>query len=182
MKRIHIIGSAGSGKTVLAAALASALEIPHVELDSLFWQENWQQTATEVFRDRVREALAADSWVTDGNYSKARDIVWARVQVVVWLDYPLPLIFWRLLRRSVARAVSGELLWGRNRETFRDLFFSRDSLLWYLLKTHRRRTRQYAGFATSEEFQHIKFVRLRSPRQTGAWFDGVTSPPARSTG
>lgn len=182
MKRIHIVGSAGSGKTVLAETLASALNIPHVELDSLFWGENWQKAEPEIFQKQVGDALSREAWVADGNYSLARPIVWQRVQVVVWLDYPLPLIFWRLFRRSLKRSFSGELLWGRNRETFRDLFFSRDSLLWYVLKTHRRRTRLYASLAASGKYEHIDFIRLRSPRQTKSWFERITSAPARSTG
>ncbi|HAY84497.1 MAG TPA: adenylate kinase, partial [Chloroflexi bacterium] len=76
MTRIHIIGSGGAGKTVLASRLASALQVPHIELDSLFWGENWQPTETEVFQQVVGEALAGEDWVTDGNYSKVRQIIW----------------------------------------------------------------------------------------------------------
>ncbi|WP_205904883.1 hypothetical protein [Deinococcus sp. S9] len=35
----------------------------------------------------------------DSNDSKARDIGWARVDPLIWLDDPAPVVFARLLRR-----------------------------------------------------------------------------------
>ena len=55
----------------------------------------------------------------------------------------------------------GELLWGTtNRETFRAAFLSRDSILWYLLKTHRRGQRRRAELVAGHPH-----VRLRSARE-----------------
>jgi adenylate kinase family enzyme len=169
MNRIHIIGSPGSGKTSLAQKVAQRLEIPHVELDDLHWEENWQQAELDVFRQRVRQALSGEVWVVDGNYSKVRDIVWERAQLVVWLDYPLRVSFWRLLRRSLSRWLTGELLWGRNRESFRALFFSSDSLILYQLKTHRAKRRRYEALMQDPASRSIQFLRLHSPRQTRHW-------------
>ena len=173
IKRIHIIGSAGTGKTRLAAEAAQRLNFPHIELDDLHWEENWQEAELEVFIDRVRRAVAENAWVADGNYSKVRDIVWARVQQVVWLDYPLCLAFWRLLRRSLRRMLTRELLWGRNRESFRGLFLSGDSLILYLIRTHRSRRKRYQALVEDPDYQSIEFVRLRSPRLARQWLDSL---------
>ena len=40
-RRIAVIGTTGTGKTVLAKRLARKYDLVHVELDSLFWQPNW---------------------------------------------------------------------------------------------------------------------------------------------
>jgi adenylate kinase family enzyme len=77
------------------------------------------------------------------------------------LDSPLPTTFWRLLRRTVRRSRTCEQLWGTtNTESFRRSFLSRDSILWYLLKTYpgsrRRRAQLVAGYP---------HVRLRWPRE-----------------
>jgi len=179
MRRIHIIGSAGTGKTSLAEKLAQCLGIPHVELDDLHWEENWQEAELEIFRGRVHQALSGDAWVVDGNYSKVRDIVWERVQLVVWLDYGLMVAFWRLLRRSLRRWLTGELLWGRNRESLGNLFFSRDSLLLYQLKTHRSRRESYQAKLQDPAYRSIRFLRQHSPRQTRQWLASLEDNQSR---
>ena len=39
--RIHVIGNSASGKSTLAARLASALDAPLVELDAINWRPGW---------------------------------------------------------------------------------------------------------------------------------------------
>ncbi len=74
--RIVIIGRTGSGKTTLARELAAVLGVPHVELDSLYFEPDFSTVSLEVLRERTREAIAGDRWVTDGNKSAVRDLVW----------------------------------------------------------------------------------------------------------
>ncbi|CAG0943910.1 partial gluconokinase, partial [Anaerolineae bacterium] len=95
MKRISVVGVTGSGKTTFARQLAQRLGYPHIEMDALHWEPNWVQAPWDVFRARVDLALHGDTWVIDGNYSRARDIVWERADAVIWLDYALPLVLWR---------------------------------------------------------------------------------------
>ena len=71
MNRISDIGTSGSGKTAFASKLAGILRIPHIELDTLYWEVDWEPTPRDVFRSRVLEAVGADRWVVDGNYSQS---------------------------------------------------------------------------------------------------------------
>ncbi|HEX2361691.1 MAG TPA: hypothetical protein VHI11_06435, partial [Jiangellaceae bacterium] len=87
MRRVSVVGNAGSGKTKLARELAARLRVPHVELDAIFHQPNWTRLPTDEFRQRVADAVAGDGWVVDGNYSSVRDLVWQRADAVVWLDF-----------------------------------------------------------------------------------------------
>jgi len=179
MPRIHVIGTGGVGKTVLASRLATALQVPHIELDSIFWQEDWQPAETEDFKQAVRQALAASDWVTDGNYSKVRQIIWRRAEVVVWLDFPFVIVFFRLLWRSLRRAFSRELLWGTNRETFMKLFFSRESLLFYVIRDFGKRRKLYEHLSQAPEYKEVQFVRLRTPRQAERWVqEFISSQPS----
>ena len=182
MKRIHIIGPGGSGKTTLAADLAAALSLPHIELDAVHWQKNCQEPPGDIFREKVARALSGDAWVTDGNYSKVRDLVWHRAELVVWLDFPLYITLPRLLKRTIQRIFTRELLWGTNRETFREAFFSKDSLFIYVIKAHQRHRTRNISLMDSPEYQSIQFVILRSPRQVRRWFKRFTSSPAPPDG
>lgn len=183
MERINIIGPAGAGKTSLAGELAAALGMPHIELDGLFWLDNWVPVDKETFRQKVEMALATPRWVVDGNYSsKVQDLVWERAQMVIWLDYPFLLVLSRLVRRTFRRALTGELLWGSNRESLLKAFFSRDSLILYFLRTYKKKRKQYARLSVSPEFSDIQFVRLRSPRQARQLLAELTSAPAQSDG
>jgi adenylate kinase family enzyme len=151
MQRIVVVGSTGSGKSTLAQQLSERLHIPHIELDSLNWEENWHPSPDNVFRKRVDLATGVNCWIVDGNYSKVRDLVWSRADTLIWLDYNFIVIFWRLLWRSIHRVFSRELLWGKNRETWRQVFFSRDSLFVWLVKTYSRRRKEYPELFSRRE-------------------------------
>lgn len=168
-RRIAVVGSTGSGKTTLAGLLADELNLKHIELDALHWEADWSAAPMARFRQRVTDALAADDWTIDGNYSKVRQIIWAQADTIVWLDYAFPLIMWRLFRRTMLRIVRRELLWGTNRESIRIHFFSRDSLFWWAIKTYRRRRREYSDLFGRPEYAHLIRIHLTSPRETNAW-------------
>jgi adenylate kinase family enzyme len=165
VRRIVVIGTTGSGKTTLAERLAAQTGLRVVELDALFWGRDWQPAPLELFRHRVERETRDDGWIVVGNYGQVRDIVWPNADTLIWLDLPLSLVMWRLVRRTVRRAATREELWGTgNRETFRNSFLSRQSLLLWALKTHRRNRRKYAveceGLAREK-----RVIRLQNKRQ-----------------
>jgi adenylate kinase family enzyme len=169
MERIAIVGTTGSGKTTLARQVAQRCLIPHVELDALQWEPNWTPAEPQVFRNRVTAALSSDRWVVDGNYSTVRDIVWTKADTVVFLDYPFWLVMRRLLRRTWRRSLHREELWNGNRETFRQSFFSRDSILVWLLRTYWKKRQQYPALFQQPEYAHLSIVQLRSPQLAEQW-------------
>jgi adenylate kinase family enzyme len=71
MRRVHVVGTTGSGKSTVGAALAARLGVAHVELDALHWLPGWKERPNEEFQALVEQALTADGWVFDGNYGAA---------------------------------------------------------------------------------------------------------------
>ena len=171
------MGTSASGKTTMAKRLARTLHIPHVGLDGLHWEPNWTEAPDEVFRERTLKALQGDGWSVDGNYSQVRDIVWSRADTIVWLDYPLQVILWRLTLRTFRRVFRREELWGGNRKSLRTAFFSKDSLYVWVLTTYKRRRREYPQLFAMPEHAHLCIVRLTSPRAADAWLERVKPPP-----
>ena len=141
--RVVVVGTSCSGKTTLARRIASACKLPHVELDALHWLPGWTERPLPEFRAAVAQATAGDQWVVDGNYSKARAIYWPRLTDVVWLNLAFPLVFWRALNRTYRRAITRQELFGGNYETFGRALFDRDSILWWVITSHRRRQREF---------------------------------------
>ncbi len=169
MQRIVVVGTTGSGKTTMAGRIAERLGIPHTELDALNWGPNWSMRPEEEFRVRVDEATQGDAWVVDGNYSRARAIVWPRADTIVWLDYPLPLVLWRLWWRTWSRWIRRETLWSNNRERMRVHLFTRESLFLWALQTYKRRRREYPDLLSKPEHAHLQLFHFHSPKQAGAW-------------
>jgi adenylate kinase family enzyme len=179
VRRIAVVGTSGSGKTMFAAALAERLDLPHIELDALFWEPGWVEPDLSTFRARVTEAIAPDAWVLDGNYSRVRDLYVARADTIVWLDLSLRVCLWRVARRAFTRARNREELWGSgNRETWRKLL-SRDSLIRWVLTTHGRRRRENETRFADPAFASVDVFRLRSSAEAEAWLTGLPESPNR---
>ena len=165
MRRVVVIGTTGSGKSTLAERLSEQTGLRVVELDALFWGSDWQGAPVELFRHRVERETRDEGWIVVGNYSQVRDLVWRPADTLVWLDLPLSLVMWRLLRRTVRRTMTKEDLWGTgNRESFVRSFFSRQSILLWALRTHRRNREKFTlecEFLAKEK----RVVRLKSPSE-----------------
>lgn len=174
MRRVVVFGTTGSGKSTVAERLAGRTGLRVVELDALYWGRDWQPAPVELFRHRVERETVGDGWIVVGNYGQVRDLVWQPADTLIWLDLPLPLVMWRLLRRTIRRIATNEELWDTgNRESLRGAFFSRDSILLWAFKTHRRNRQR---FALECEFlaQEKNVVRLRSAREVESF---LASPP-----
>ena len=178
-RRIHVVGTSCTGKTTLAADLAAAFNVPHVELDALHWGPDWTPIPQVELRDRVSAALSGEGWAVDGNYGSLRDIIWPRADTFLWLDYSLPLVLWRMLKRTARRIALQEELWNGNRESVRSFLFSRESLLLWALQTHGKHRREYPALLTKQENAHLAAVRFRSPRECRAWLAAAREPDAR---
>ena len=176
MRRVSVVGTSGAGKTTFAATVAARLGVPHVELDGLHWEAGWVEAAPDVFRERAESAVAGDAWVIDGNYRVVRPLVWGAADTVVYLDLPLPTLLLRIVTRTARRSRSRELLWGTNRESARRLL-TRDSLLLWLVTTHRRRRQEMAEDLRRPEYRHLSVHVFRSARAADAWLRSLTVAP-----
>jgi len=165
MNRVVVIGTSCVGKTIFARSLAEALCCPHVELDALYWQPNWIPRPPDEFQELVAKELSQGCWVTDGNYSVVRDLVWSRATTVIWLNYTFPVVLWRALTRTIRRGLTKEELFSGNRESLRMAFFSRDSIMWWVLTTFHRRRKRYRELFDMRTSPQLIYVEFRNPTE-----------------
>lgn len=164
MKKIIVIGTTGSGKSTLAKALSERLGLPRIELDSLFWEPNWQGSSDEEFFKKIESALAGKAgWIIDGNYTRANHLMWPQADTVIWIDLPFYLTFYQSFKRTLVRAIKKEELWPGtgNRESVSRMF-SRDSILVWLFKTYRQNVVKNTARMVDPTLAHLRFYRLRS--------------------
>lgn len=168
MKRVIVVGTSGSGKTTVAGQIAVTLGIHHIELDSIHWQPNWTELPDEEFIDKVKKEIDRESWVADGNYKPVRDLLWRNADTLVWLDLPFRVVFWRVLRRTIKRVWTRERLWNDNIERLSALFGNYAMPLW-VIKTYRRRKREYSELTAHPEYNHLQVHQLKTVKEVKKW-------------
>lgn len=171
--KVNVVGTSGSGKSTVARQLAQKLAMPYIEMDRLYWRPDWQGTPDDEFQARITEALAdaTSGWVLDGNYTRTKAIKWREVDWVVWVDYGFCRTLWQAVRRAIRRAWQQSELWPGtgNCESFRRSFLSRESIVWWTLKTYHRNRKKYQAEMLDANNSHIRFIHLRSPVETASF-------------
>ena len=164
--KILVIGTSGSGKTTLAEKLSKALGIKNIELDALFWKENWTQSSAEEFREKIVDSIKdMQGYVIHGNYNKVKDLTWGNVDTVIWLDYSRVIVMWRVLKRTIGRIITKEELWAGNKETFRKSFLEKDSILLWAWNTYKKRKEQYSLMVKENPYSIKEFIILKHPKE-----------------
>lgn len=68
-KKIHIIGSVGSGKTTLAKKLSEKLNIPFYELDNVMWKRKKSgdvRRTDEERKEYLNSIIHYETWIIEG--------------------------------------------------------------------------------------------------------------------
>lgn len=173
LSRVIVVGTSCSGKTTFAGQLARKLGTVHVELDALHWLPNWGEREPDAFLALIIEKVAGDAWVVDGNYQRARPLLWPQATAIIWLDYPFSRVLWRAVKRTVHRAATGKEVCNGNRETWRKALLSRDSILLWVVTTYHRRRRDYGALFAAEGYPNAAKIRLKTPATAAAFLSRI---------
>ncbi|HEX5587096.1 MAG TPA: AAA family ATPase [Acidimicrobiia bacterium] len=159
LRRVLVVGPPGVGKSWVSVQLASILGIPHVELDGFKLRPVRQLTTADEYEAAVRTALAADAWLLDGNWSDDTlgEDAWRAADLVVWLDYPRPVVMRQVAIRSARRLVTREDYYGWT-ESVRDWFSPTHPLRWSW--------RMVAGYADRYSSMAARFAPRNHVRLT----------------
>ena len=94
MKRILIIGNAGSGKTTFAKALAKKTQLPLIHLDRLFWCGEWEHLSRDEFDTILQKELEKPEWIIDGNFGRTIPHRLKYCDTVFYFDLPTITCLW----------------------------------------------------------------------------------------
>jgi adenylate kinase family enzyme len=167
-KRIIVYGVTGSGKTTLAKRLAEIAGLPYISVDDLTWEPGWIKVPFDDQRALFKSICEGEEWILDNAYGHWIEIPLERAELIVALDYPRWVSFYRLVARSIARLLDKRTVCNGNRESLR-LMFSRESiLLWHVTSFKRKRAKIRQWLKEGRPM-----VCLRSVRETEAWIAGL---------
>lgn len=180
-QRVLIMGVTGVGKSTLGERLGDLWELPYTNLDALHWGPGW--TERPKFRDEVQAFAASDHWITEWQYwSKGfKHVLADRADTFIWLNFPRPVAWQRLFRRTIRRwATQQEAFEGCTERPPWTAFTDENHILRWEAKTHSKWRERMPSVV--EEFPDGTFIELRSPHQVKHWLARSARTPFSPTG
>jgi len=102
VRRVHIIGGPGSGKTTLARILGAGLRKPTYDLDVIGYEGRaGPKRPLRTRLDDVQCIAGQSGWVTKGMCLWWTEALFRHADVIVWLDVPFRVAAWRIVVRHV---------------------------------------------------------------------------------
>jgi adenylate kinase family enzyme len=112
VKKVLVIGSPGSGKSVFSRRLGEITGLPVIHLDQHYWRPGWVEPSIDEWDRQLEELLQRDSWILDGNNSRTMDKRLRYSDTAIFLDFPRGLCTWRVFKRSCGLAGRPDLAAG----------------------------------------------------------------------
>lgn len=100
MKRVMIVGGPGSGKSTLARILGASTALPVFHMDHIHWKPGWVERDRDEKDRMTHEIHMREAWIFEGGHARTYAERVARADTLIWIDLPVPLRLWRVLRRT----------------------------------------------------------------------------------
>ncbi|WP_314728295.1 shikimate kinase [Bacillus sp. Marseille-Q3570] len=127
MKRIHIIGSVGSGKTTLAKILSNRLRIPHYELDNVVWRRTASGDVRRTVQERderLGKIISTEQWILEGAHHTWIESSLKNADLIILLDIPYSKRVYRIIKRFILQKIGIEKAnYKPTFQIFRKMFF-----------------------------------------------------------
>jgi len=163
----------------LRETISAAMQLPTVEIDSLFHGANW--TKRPSFESEVDEFTAAPAWVIEWQYRSVKPLLLSRADVLIWLDHGRWTVLQRVVRRTLRRRIRRIELWNGNYEPpLWTIFTDPENIIRWALSTHRARAEE--AFAVAKQTVGPNVVRLAGQVEVDAWVSGPLRTLAAAPG
>jgi len=143
MKRVMVVGGPGSGKSTFARALGARTGLPVFHMDLIHWLPGWVERPHDTKSHMTEEVHARDLWIFEGGHSATYPQRIARADTLIWLDLPLALRLWRVLKRwAQYRGQSRPDLPENCPEQLNLAFY------WFIVRTSKKQRRRHMAILT----------------------------------
>ncbi len=169
MKRILIIGNAGSGKTTFAKKLQEKTGIPLMHLDKTYWTGNWEHIAKNEFDNILQEELEKAEWIIDGNFNRTLPHRLKYCDTVFYFDIPTITCLWGVTKRIIKSYGKTRSDMGGNCPEY----FDKQKLSLYrnVIQFKKQHSKEYNHMLHSAE--GIKIIRFKNRYQAKLFLKSV---------
>ena len=88
MKKVIVIGSPGSGKSVFSKKLKEVTNLPVYHLDMIYHKKDGTHISKEELEEKLKIIFEEEQWIIDGNYQRTLELRLKECDTVFLLDYP----------------------------------------------------------------------------------------------
>ncbi|MDR0847336.1 MAG: hypothetical protein LBN08_07510 [Lactobacillales bacterium] len=160
MKKIIIIGNAGTGKSTLSRRLGEKLGLPLYHLDAI-----WHLPGGAV--------MAGGSWIVDGNFGMSMDLRISLCDMIVFLDFSPLYCAWSVFMRSLKylkdRSEQPEMP-----DYFEEHMFGKEYREFMaMILTYNKKKRPAAVASMARRPDGVELVVLKSRKEVHKWFDSL---------
>jgi adenylate kinase family enzyme len=104
IKKIFILGAAGSGKTHLAKILSKKLKIPHHDLDDIKWKIKYTEKRNRLEKIKfIKKITKKNKWIIEGPYTSFISLAVEKSDLIIWLNLNKNTLGYRILKRYLRR-------------------------------------------------------------------------------
>ena len=155
MERIYIIGNSGSGKSYLANKLSEKLNIPHFDLDDVFWKKKYSIQRTEDEKKLLLSKIIKDNetWVIEGLFVSFTDEAIKNATEIIWLDININILTWRIIKREFIKIIKGK-------NNFKNVF----ELIKFVRRYNDEENGYYFKIKKLLEKHEVKFILIKNKK------------------
>lgn len=126
--KIHIVGSSGTGKSYISNKISCLLNIPHYDLDNIYWDNESDTYGTknsiEIRTEKFKNIMKNDNWVIEGVFYSWLNDSFVLADYIFILNVNPILFNYRIIRRFIRRKLGIEK---SKKETLKSL---KDLIVW----------------------------------------------------
>lgn len=171
--KIIIVGCSCTGKTSTGRLIEKELGLPHTDIDDLFWKPDWNGSTDEELSSKLEEVTSKEKWCLVGNYGRTNHITWPKADLIVWLNFPFPVVFRQSLYRTLKRIYTGEDICNGNKETFFKQFFTRESIIWWVIKTYKTNFERYNTRKKEKTYGDLPILEFYNHYEVRDWVESL---------